>query len=218
MSPDQAIALATTLAPQIGVITSTGLYFSPAIPVWKAIRDDDMGDLNPLPLAIMSISCIGWFTYGLSAQDKWVTLSNIAGCIVSIGYVVGILPLLSKNKKALRQTQTVVMTGVAAVISLWTVLGVSRAPLSQISTILGLFASSLFIILSASPLSTIRSVIAKRNSASIMGSLTAAQVTNTFLWTAYGLAVKDRFVWGPNAVGLGLGLIQLCLKLMFPST
>jgi len=84
------------------------------------------------------------------------------------------------------------------------------------SALLGMFASVGAVILSASPLSTIRSVLATRNSSSIMGTLTVAQVINTSLWTSYGLAIKDIFVWGPNAVGLGLGLVQLAFKLMFP--
>jgi hypothetical protein len=47
--------------------------------------------------------------------------------------------------------------------------------------------------------------------------LTLAQVTNTALWSVYGLAIKDKFVYGPNMVGLGFGIIQLLLKLAFPS-
>lgn len=211
------IALAKTVAPQVGVITSTALYLAPALSVWKAIQDNDVGDLNPLPVSIMSIVSISWLAYGLSARDKYVAISNIGGAIVSVAYVVGMLPLLSNNKKALRQTQTVVMAGVTAVLSLWTYLGVSRTPIGRMSTTLGMFASALFLILSASPLSTIRTVIATKNSISILGSLTAAQVTNTLLWSIYGLAVSDLFVWGPNAIGLGLGLIQLVLKIIFPS-
>lgn len=216
VSPE-AIALAQTLAPQVGVVTSTALYLAPLLSVWKAIQDNDLGDLNPLPLAIMSVVSVSWLAYGVSARDKYVALSNIAGAIVSIGYVVGMLPLLANQKKSLRQTQGVLMAGITAVLSLWTYLGVSQAPLSKISTTLGMFASTLFIILSGSPLSTIKAVISTRNSASILGSLTGAQVTNTLLWSAYGLAVKDLFVWGPNVIGFSLGLIQLLLKVLFPA-
>ena len=215
LSPE-ALALAKTLAPQVGVLTSTALYFAPALSVWKAIKENDMGDLNPLPLAIMSIVSLSWLAYGLASRDKYVALSNIAGAIGSIGYVVGILPLLA-NSEDLRRTQTVLMGGVTAVIGLWSYLGVASVPIEKVTTLLGLFAASLFVVLSGSPLSTIRTVIQKKNSASILGSLTAAQVVNTSLWSVYGLAIKDRFVWGPNVVGLGLGLVQLALKISFPA-
>jgi solute carrier family 50 protein (sugar transporter) len=216
------LSLAETLAPRIGIFTSTGLYCSPAVAVLAAIRTGDLADLNPLPLGIMSISAIAWLVYGLSIQDPYVILSNIVGCIASISYVVGILPLI-KERKQLRSTQIVVISGAASLLCLWTYLALLAAsnngmPWTKISSYLGLFASGLFCILSASPLSTIRSVIRTKNSSSILGPFTAAQVTNCALWSAYGLAAKNKFVWGPNVIGLGLGFAQLALKLLFPSS
>mmetsp|Transcript_31844 Transcript_31844/g.48850 ORF Transcript_31844/g.48850 Transcript_31844/m.48850 type:complete len:270 (+) Transcript_31844:103-912(+) len=208
--------VAEKICPRVGVLTSTFLYLSPALAVLKAIRSSSLGDLNPLPLAIMSVSSVAWFVYGLSASDPFVVLSNTAGCIASIGYVVALFPLLV-DKRQLRITQTVVMTGVTASFCLWTFLCLSGATISKASSVLGLFASSLFIILSGSPLSTIEKVVSTRNSSSILASLTAAQVINTSLWSAYGLAVRDKFVWGPNVVGLFLGAVQLTLKILFPS-
>jgi solute carrier family 50 protein (sugar transporter) len=216
LSPD-AVRLAETLAPKIGIFTSTYLYFAPTVAVLSAIKADDISDLNPLPLAFMSVVSVAWLAYGLSARDKYVALSNIAGCIGSIAYVLGILPLLKNNKRTLRMTQGVILAGYAATLCLWTYLGLSGASAAKISSLLGLFASGFFIILSGSPLSTIKSVFANKNSKSILGALTAAQVVNTSLWSAYGLAVKDAFVWGPNVVGLGLGLVQLLLKIVFPA-
>lgn len=216
LSPE-ALALAQTLAPKVGVLTSTFLYFAPAGAVIKAIKDDDIGSLNTLPLALMSIVSVSWLAYGVASRDVYVALSNIAGAIGSAAYVLGVLPLLAQRKRQLRTTQGVVLAGAASVLSLWTYLGVSHAPQARISTMLGLFASGLFIALSGSPLSSIKTVIATRDSSSILGTLTAAQVVNTILWTAYGLAISDTFVWGPNAVGLGLGLAQLALKLAFPA-
>ena len=198
LSPD-ALMMAETLAPKIGIFTSTALYFAPAAAVLNAMKTKEKGDLNPLPLAIMSTSTIAWLTYGLSVRDPYVIWSNIAGAIACIGYVVAILPLL-KDVKQLQQTQAVVMAGAAATVIMWSILGLSAASAAKISSTLGLFASALFIILSGSPLSTIRTVFKTKNSGSILGPLMAAQCINTALWSAYGLAVKDRFVWGPNVV------------------
>ena len=43
-----ATTLATTLAPQVGIVTSTLLYFSPLSAVMKAVSTSDIGDLNPV--------------------------------------------------------------------------------------------------------------------------------------------------------------------------
>ncbi|KAL3805082.1 hypothetical protein HJC23_003310 [Cyclotella cryptica] len=207
--------LVTTLIPRIGVLTSTLLYFSPYATVKKATTIDSIGELNPIPLAIMAVSSLCWLAYGLSIRDAYVTLSNVPGCVVSIWYVTSLLPLL--KGKILRTTQTAVVALSAATISLWTWLSLSNKAMSKVSSALGLYASFLFIILSASPLATIKTVIEAKNSNSILTPLTLAQVTNTALWSAYGLAIQDKFVWGPNVTGLGFGIIQLLLKILFPS-
>ena len=91
-------------------------------------------------------------------------------------------------------------------------------PTAARATLVGYFASAIFVVLAASPLSTIRTVLSTRDSASIYTPLTLAQCANTLLWTVYGVAAaKDVFVYGPNGIGLCLGLVQLLLKLVFPT-
>ena len=217
LSPE-AVAFAESIAPKIGIFTSSALYFAPTIAVWNAIRNDDIGDLNPLPLGIMSIGSVAWLAYGITSRDIYVTVSNIGGSIISIGYVVGLLPLLGKsssssssssslkkgsssNKSQLRMTQLVVMLGTSMTLCLWTMLGLQKDyTMTKISSVLGTFASCLFILLCTSPLSTIRKVISTKNSSSILRSLTITQITNTLLWSIYGLAIQDLFVYGPNIV------------------
>jgi hypothetical protein len=41
-------------------------------------------------------------------------------------------------------------------------------------------------------------------------------VLNCGTWTAYGFAIGDIWVWGPNSCGLCLGLVQGLLKLSYP--
>ena len=191
----------------------------------KAIQSNDRGDLNPIPLAVMSTSSLAWLVYGIIVQDPYVTLSNIGGTIASMGYIVGLLPLLASasssssssqdqnhnnntNLVLLRQTQYVLMAGVSMSLLLWTYLGLTVmgvAPpfvlsIEEVGSVLGIFASILFILLSASPLSTIRTVITTKSSKSILGPFMIAQCLNTSLWTMYGLAIKNKFVWGPNSV------------------
>mmetsp|Transcript_20735 Transcript_20735/g.40261 ORF Transcript_20735/g.40261 Transcript_20735/m.40261 type:complete len:116 (+) Transcript_20735:671-1018(+) len=63
----------------------------------------------------------------------------------------------------------------------------------------------------------VREVLSTRSSASIYAPLTLAQCINCGTWTLYGFAVGDLWVWGPNGTGFLLGLIQVLLKLCFPS-
>ena len=114
------------------------------------------------------------------------------------------LPLIKGSQ--LQTTQSTVVALSAITINLWTYLSLTNKSIEQVRSVLGMFASALFIVLSMSPLSTIKTVLSTRNSSTILASLTIAQVTNTALWSVYGLAIKDKFVYGPNLAGLGFGL------------
>ena len=105
-----------------------------------------------------------------------------------------------------------------ATLGLWSWLVFSGTAAAMRASAIGYLASATFVILAASPLSTIKTVVASRDSESIYLPLTLAQCANTLLWTVYGVfAAKDIFVYGPNGIGLGLGLTQVLLKLLFPS-
>jgi solute carrier family 50 protein (sugar transporter) len=56
-----------------------------------------------------------------------------------------------------------------------------------------------------------------RNSASLFWPLSVMNTINGCLWTAYGFAVKDAFIYAPNAVGTVCGAIQLLLICSFPA-
>jgi solute carrier family 50 protein (sugar transporter) len=190
----------TTLVPKIGVLTSTILYFSPFATVKRAQSDNALGTLNHIPhypLTIMAISSLCWLVYGLSIPDPYVTLSNVPGCIASIWYVVTILPLL--KGETLKQTQGTVVLLSAVTINIWTWLSLTQKSMRQVSSTLALYASFLFIILSGSPLSTIRMVVSTKNSKSILTHLAMTQVINTALWS----------LWVCYILGIGLCGIRM---------
>eukprot|EP00751_Fragilariopsis_kerguelensis_P030335 CAMPEP_0170906626 /NCGR_PEP_ID=MMETSP0735-20130129/808_1 /TAXON_ID=186038 /ORGANISM="Fragilariopsis kerguelensis, Strain L26-C5" /LENGTH=416 /DNA_ID=CAMNT_0011302567 /DNA_START=15 /DNA_END=1265 /DNA_ORIENTATION=- len=130
-----------------------------------------------------------WSVYGLAVKDRFV-----------YGLLLGFMTSSATETLSLGASSAMVQTS------------------GVVDEVLGMYASLLFILLCGSPLSTIQHVVATKNSSSILGRFTLAQCLNTTLWSVYGLAVKDRFVYGPNIIGLGLGLIQLALKIIFPAS
>lgn len=66
------------------------------------------------------------------------------------------------------------------------------------------------------PLSTIRTVLQTRNSASIHIPTMLTNTANGVFWTAYGFAVLDYFIFVPNGLGALLGFVQILLYLLFP--
>ena len=215
MSVTQAFSV---YAPAIGIVTSNALYFSALPEVLRARKAGDLGPFNPLPSTIMVLSVLSWLQYSLVVSNPWILWSNLPGAAAVLMTFAVMLPLMGKDHVALPACQNTFVGGVMATLCLWSCLvfgGVGSALRAQC---IGYFASAIFVVLSASPLSTIRTVVATRNSASIYTPLTLAQCANTLLWTIYGvMAAKDIFVYGPNAIGLSLGVSQLVLKILFPS-
>jgi solute carrier family 50 protein (sugar transporter) len=66
------------------------------------------------------------------------------------------------------------------------------------------------------PLSTIATVLKTRSSQSIHVPTMITNTANGVFWGAYGIAVQDYLIAGPNGVGAFLGVIQIILCLLFP--
>jgi solute carrier family 50 protein (sugar transporter) len=84
------------------------------------------------------------------------------------------------------------------------------------ATTIGNVAVFFCLLMFASPLSALRSVIATRSAASIPLPFTMATILNCFLWSVAGLGeFKDFNIYFPNLLGLTFGLIQVALKIVF---
>jgi solute carrier family 50 protein (sugar transporter) len=66
------------------------------------------------------------------------------------------------------------------------------------------------------PLSTIATVLKTRSSRSIHVPTMITNTANGVFWCAYGIAVQDYLIGGPNGVGAFLGGIQIVLCVLFP--
>jgi solute carrier family 50 protein (sugar transporter) len=239
---EHLLRIAESYAPKFGVVSSIVLYLAPAKAVWDIIsksksksnknQKNKLDGLNPIPIAIMPCVAISWFIYGLVSSDTYIIIGNGIGSVLSIAYLIGILPLMNNpnhdnnntinnNNKQLFWTQITVLISSITTLGLWSILGFFTSDSSSKSVVngavlgeaLGIYASIIFIILCSSPLSTISNVIKTKNSSSILGRLTISQCINTTLWSIYGLAVNDRFVYGPNIiVSSSQVLIQLLTR------
>ena len=214
MAPDGS----SLLFPILGVLLSNALYFSPLPAIVRAHTHGALGVLNPLPQALMVLSTNAWICYALAVPNGFILCSNLPGAIASVAFVVITLPLIPREAVATRfQVQLVLVVGTGASLSLWTCLIFYQLDHAARCFWLGAYGSALCVLLFASPLSTMREVLATSNAASIYAPLTIAQCTNCLMWTIYGFSIGDVWVWGPNSTGLGLGVVQLTLKLVFPS-
>ena len=110
------------------------------------------------------------------------------------------------------------ITLIIVVIWLATISLISFADISQSTKelIVGGVVNVNLVFFYGAPLSTIRTVLHTRNSASIHLLTMATNTANGAFWGAYGVAVLDPFVYVPNGLGAALGVVQIFLVLTFP--
>lgn len=107
----------------------------------------------------------------------------------------------------IRATMTVMLSIAALAILL---------PEQTATTIVGDLGVAFVMMLNASPLVAIKTVLDEKSADSIPLSFTLASIACCFFWSIVGLEqLHDWVVYFPNLVGLCFGLVQLGLKLVY---
>ena len=114
--------------------------------------------------------------------NAYIFAANLPGCLASTYYVVATLPLLASAPRERAQVQILIVLGAAAELMLWGYIIFNDLEPSQRNFLLGLYASLLCVLLFASPLSTIREVLASGSAASIYAPLMLTQCVNCGTW------------------------------------
>jgi solute carrier family 50 protein (sugar transporter) len=83
---------------------------------------------------------------------------------------------------------------------------------------MGLFCNAVLVLYYSSPLSTIKTVLVEKNAKTLYAPTCAANAVNGLAWATYGLALGDFYLVAPNAVGAALGVAQLLLIRIFPTS
>ena len=84
--------------------------------------------------------------------------------------------------------------------------------------IVGVFVNMNLLVFYAAPLSTMWTCIETKTSDSIHTPTMILNCGNATFWSLYGIAQRDVVIWGPNALGLSLGVAQALLCIWYPKT
>ena len=100
--------------------------------------------------------------YAFSVPNAYIVASNLPGALAAMAYTVLALPLMPREAHAERRiVQLVMVAGVAAISAIWCLLTFADIDAPHRSFYLGAFASALCVIMFASPLSTLKRVLAR---------------------------------------------------------
>ena len=189
------------------------LAFGPLPAVLQCRKDKSMGDVNPLPFALLLGNGMGWVIYGAATKNFFVFAGNIGAVGASLFYLLTAHTLTSSEKIRIQLEIIAVFF-----VLMWGIVGFTAAMMEdhqQSISIIGILGNVVVFFLFASPLSTFSKVIRTKNSSSINRPFAVCQVLNCIVWVAYGTATKDFYLALPNVFGLILGFAQVFLILRY---
>ena len=195
--------------PAIAVGTCTLLALSPIRDVRKARAAGNLGDLNPLPWTAMFFNAFIYVIYGLITSDWYIFISSAITMMLGFFYVTSAFRIGSQQQFCMIES---------LMYTIWLALLVLFAIASQLMhtdrlLVTGMFGSFFCVMMYATPLSTIRKVIRERTATSIHLPLAMTSAVNSTLWTTYGIAIKEPFLWGPIGIGMAISYVLVFLKL-----
>lgn len=205
------VALCGKLAPIFSI-----LVFCAPLPTMRQVsRDRSVGALPLLPYSSMLSSAFLWVMYGFLKSEPKIWIANGVGLILSSGYFIVFTRYCPKQSPTLPGSVKQHLQGCLAIIGTTLFIAVTR-PTAQAAQMIGNAGVVLCILLFASPLTALKTVVETKSAKSIPLPFTIAAVINCFLWTVVGkLDMKDFVIYGPNVLGLLFGLIQVALKLIY---
>ena len=93
VSLDYSNIVTKYVCPGLGVILANVMFAAPVKSLMDALSKGDLGDLNPVPWALMTGTCLGWTAYGFLKKDLFVLLANAPPLLLSVWLNAGAIKL-----------------------------------------------------------------------------------------------------------------------------
>ncbi|KAL7434579.1 hypothetical protein ACHAXH_009203 [Discostella pseudostelligera] len=190
------------------------LSLAPLPTMRQIARDKTVGKLPLLPYSTMITNSSLWLMYGLLENLMGVARCSVVGVTMGAYYIFVFVQHCSADASNLPGTVLQHVQGAGAIILINLCLAVSGV--RHASEIIGKEGVIICIILFASPLSTMRNVIATKSADSIPLPFTLACLVNCTAWFVAGYwNMKDFNIYFPNMLGIVSAAAQVVLKCMF---
>jgi solute carrier family 50 protein (sugar transporter) len=207
------------VAPLMGFLIANVMFFSGVPGFLERKRLGELGDFNPLPYPVILANCASWIAYSLYIDDYFLFFANAPGMLVGVYFTMvgyGLSPYGGKTRDAIERW-TVGLVGALLALTLYVGLVAKKESDGHKQTTIGLFCNAVLLVYYASPLTTIKEVLEKRDASSLYWPISCANIVNGMSWATYGLALNDWLLFAPNAVGAALGASQMALIRAYPS-
>lgn len=180
--------------------------------VFKILKKKSTGELDGLAYVMLLYSSFLWLVYGMLIENTAVVLPNFSGLTLGFIYTVS-YHKYCKNMWLKQKLYSYYK--ICGLVTFLMYVFIYFMTFEQYVLSAGLLASVSSVINFGAPLSSLREVIKKRDTASIPLEMTLGSLTCSFLWLLYGMTLRDAFLIIPNLGGFLLGLMQIVLIVIY---
>jgi solute carrier family 50 (sugar transporter) len=199
-------------------ISSLALYMAPISTIAQITSDRSVGNLPLLPYTSMLVNNIVWCAYGILKKEPIILFASGPGLVLSTIYFLQFIRLAPSQSPTLpgKANQHKQVVGGVLLTTLFLVATSLTSKSIDTTDLLGKAGVLFTMVMFASPLAAIQSVIQSQSAKLIPLPTTIASLINNYMWGVVGfIDMKDVNIYLPAVVGLTFSLIQLGLKLWF---
>mmetsp|Transcript_45346 Transcript_45346/g.96433 ORF Transcript_45346/g.96433 Transcript_45346/m.96433 type:complete len:280 (-) Transcript_45346:400-1239(-) len=205
------VDLCATVAPCGAILC----FLAPLPTILQISRDKTVGSLPLLPYSSMVANAFLWVTYGILKEQPSIWAPNSVGVVLGSFYFAAFVRHCGPSASDLPGTAGQHLRGTGAVVlfALGLTLGGAVADASEIIGKVGVFFC---VVLFASPLAALKTVVVTKSAVSIPLPFTVACFVNCLSWSVLGwYKMNDFNIYFPNLLGLSCAVAQLALKGMY---
>lgn len=188
----------------LGPGLSLGMQVSTLVTAYQIYKSRSVGQLSSLPFLTLFVNSYAWTLYGYFKQDTAIYIPNGTGALVGLLSQIA-FHAYSKEKP---HSWYVMSAALVFMITVFALLGSESA--------LGMSGCVLSILVTASPLAVIRTVIQEKSTAALPFATSLIMFVSSASWSTYGwLIVDDPLIYFPNLLSTALTVFQLALFVVY---
>ncbi|XP_019190367.1 PREDICTED: bidirectional sugar transporter SWEET1-like [Ipomoea nil] len=210
--------LARTLHLAFGIFangTAFFIFLAPIVTFKRIIKKRSTEEFSGLPYVMTLLNCLLCAWYGLpfvSPNNILMTTIDGIGTVIELAFVAIFIVFAPKNEKKKTGSLLILVVGIFVAVALLSVL-VFHGRIRQLFCGFAALISTAVMFLS--PLSVIWVVMKTKSVEFMPFLLTFSMFLCGTAWFIFGPLEKDPFVYVPNGVGCGVGVLQLILYAIY---
>ena len=211
---DQSCEILTIWVVPILTAVLTNLNaFIPFFRVRKCIIYQNIGSLNPIPFAWISLISLTTMIYGLFRKDMFIFLSSISGYFLGLYYTFSLYDLALQQYRKWVKLSMLIGNFVLFLFAFLAFIVFNSSTNTGFNTkqqtTMGIGNSIMLISFYLSPFSTIYEVIKTKNSQTIFAPFVVCGFFSSSSWVIYGFILDDLFLIIPNSIACLCSFLQV---------